>query len=384
MCTRRVPRAADLQPAGPPGPGRAAGQFDLVHDNQCFGRGLLGMMARRLARARHPAPPDHRGPRLDLAHARGWHAGCRCAAGTGSSACRCEVARRMPRIVTVSESSKRDIVAQMGIAARPARRRPDRRGPPPASGRCPTSPGYPGRIMTTASADVPLKGLVPLLEALAKLRTERPRPPGGRRPAPAGQPGGRDDRPPRPGRRRHLRLRVSATTGWSSSTPRRRWPWCPRSTRASRCRPSRPWPAACPSWPRPEGPCPRWSAPTARPACSCLPVIRAPWPGRMGRVLDDPALSARLSEAGRRRALGAFHLAGVRGGHRRALPLGDGAPRPMLTGSRADRARPRGRPATGCWISGAAPAAMPSKPCATAAASSPSTPTRPRSRTPPP
>ena len=27
--------------------------------------------------------------------------------------------------------------------------------------------------MTTASADVPLKGLVPLLEALAKVRTER-------------------------------------------------------------------------------------------------------------------------------------------------------------------------------------------------------------------
>jgi glycosyltransferase involved in cell wall biosynthesis len=32
----------------------------------------------------------------------------------------------------------------------------------------------PGRLMTTASADVPLKGLVPLLEALAKVRTERP------------------------------------------------------------------------------------------------------------------------------------------------------------------------------------------------------------------
>jgi len=31
-----------------------------------------------------------------------------------------------------------------------------------------------GRIMTTASADVPLKGLVYLLEALAKLRTEEP------------------------------------------------------------------------------------------------------------------------------------------------------------------------------------------------------------------
>jgi glycosyltransferase involved in cell wall biosynthesis len=31
----------------------------------------------------------------------------------------------------------------------------------------------PGRMMTTASADVPMKGLVPLLEALAKVRTER-------------------------------------------------------------------------------------------------------------------------------------------------------------------------------------------------------------------
>ncbi|HLH46090.1 MAG TPA: glycosyltransferase, partial [Acidimicrobiales bacterium] len=38
----------------------------------------------------------------------------------------------------------------------------------------PGARAVPGRIMTTASADVPLKGLVPLLEAVAKLRTERP------------------------------------------------------------------------------------------------------------------------------------------------------------------------------------------------------------------
>jgi glycosyltransferase involved in cell wall biosynthesis len=31
----------------------------------------------------------------------------------------------------------------------------------------------PGRIMTTASSDVPMKGLVPLLEALAKVKSER-------------------------------------------------------------------------------------------------------------------------------------------------------------------------------------------------------------------
>src|SRR5208337_2200426 len=31
----------------------------------------------------------------------------------------------------------------------------------------------PGRLMVTTSSDVPMKGLVPLLEAVAKLRTER-------------------------------------------------------------------------------------------------------------------------------------------------------------------------------------------------------------------
>ena len=41
------------------------------------------------------------------------------------------------------------------------------------SGRSPTSNAVPGRIITTASADVPLKGLVYLIEAVAKLRTER-------------------------------------------------------------------------------------------------------------------------------------------------------------------------------------------------------------------
>ena len=84
-----------------------------------------------------------------------------------------DVARRYPRIVTVSASSKRDIVEQMGIEADrlavvPIGADQDRFRPRPEVAR------VPGRIMTTASADVPLKGLVPLLEAVAKLRTERP------------------------------------------------------------------------------------------------------------------------------------------------------------------------------------------------------------------
>jgi glycosyltransferase involved in cell wall biosynthesis len=83
------------------------------------------------------------------------------------------VARQVPRIITVSSSSKRDIVEQYGIRSEQLavvpigvdhthfRPRPD-------------VPRVPGRIMTTASADVPFKGLLPLVEALAKLRTERP------------------------------------------------------------------------------------------------------------------------------------------------------------------------------------------------------------------
>jgi glycosyltransferase involved in cell wall biosynthesis len=83
------------------------------------------------------------------------------------------VARKLPRILTVSSSSRRDIVEQMGVA-------PERVAVVPIGADhelfrpLPHVARVAGRIMTTASADVPLKGLVYLLEALAKLRTEEP------------------------------------------------------------------------------------------------------------------------------------------------------------------------------------------------------------------
>jgi glycosyltransferase involved in cell wall biosynthesis len=83
-----------------------------------------------------------------------------------------KVAREIPRVVTVSESSKRDIVAQMGVRA-------DRLHIVPVGvdpqifHPMPRVPRRPGRLMTTTSSDVPMKGLVPLLEAVAKVRTER-------------------------------------------------------------------------------------------------------------------------------------------------------------------------------------------------------------------
>jgi glycosyltransferase involved in cell wall biosynthesis len=147
-------------------------EFDLIHDNQCLGTGLLGMMDDgfpMVATLHHPITVDRD---LDMEHAtspwkratlRRWYAFLEM---------QMKVARRIPRLITVSESSRRDIVAQMGVPADRLHIVPvgvDQQSFRPL----PDVERIRGRIMTTASADVPMKGLVPLLEALAKLRVER-------------------------------------------------------------------------------------------------------------------------------------------------------------------------------------------------------------------
>ena len=149
------------------------GDFDLVHDNQCLGWGLLTMMDRDawpvLATLHHPITVDRD---LDLAHARGPWRRLTLRRWYGFLDMQMAVARRIPRLLTVSESSRRDILEQMGVAAHQLHVVPV--GVDPAVFRpTPSLRRVPGRIMTTASADVPMKGLVHLLEALAKVRTER-------------------------------------------------------------------------------------------------------------------------------------------------------------------------------------------------------------------
>jgi glycosyltransferase involved in cell wall biosynthesis len=149
------------------------GQFDVVHDNQTFGTGLLGVMQDGwplLGTCHHPITVDRA---LDLEHAKTLRRKVTLRRWYGFVRMQKRVARRIPRILTVSSSSKRDIVDQYGIepeqlAVVPIgvdhlRFRPH-----------PEVPKVPGRIMTTASADVPFKGLLPLVEAVAKVRTERP------------------------------------------------------------------------------------------------------------------------------------------------------------------------------------------------------------------
>jgi glycosyltransferase involved in cell wall biosynthesis len=82
------------------------------------------------------------------------------------------VARALPAVMTVSESSRRDVASQMQV-------KPERMTVVPVGvdhtvfrPHDDVTPER-GRIMVTSSSDVPMKGLVPLLEAVAKLRTER-------------------------------------------------------------------------------------------------------------------------------------------------------------------------------------------------------------------
>lgn len=148
-------------------------EFDLVHDNQCLGRGLLGLMRDGwplLATIHHPITVDRD---LELAHAASWHRRLSLRRWYGFIRMQKRTARHVPCLVTVSQSSRHDLAHHLGV-------RPERTAVVPVGvdhNRFRPLPGArraPDRLITTASADVPLKGLVPLLEALAKLRTERP------------------------------------------------------------------------------------------------------------------------------------------------------------------------------------------------------------------
>ena len=147
------------------------GEFDIVHDNQGLGYGMLGV--RRIGlplvtSIHHPITVDRR---LDMA-GRGWLERLNKARWYGFVRMQGRVARRVGPLITVSESSKDDIcrdfgvyrdnvqIVPLGVDTRLFRPRPDR-------------PRVKGRIVTVTSADLPLKGLSTLLRAVAKLATER-------------------------------------------------------------------------------------------------------------------------------------------------------------------------------------------------------------------
>ena len=149
-----------------------SGEFDVVHDNQCLGYGLLEIETFGfpvIATIHHPCSIDRD---LAVAAADGWKRKLSLRRWYSFTRMQARVARRLERVITVSEAAREDVVREFGVAS--------------SSIACihngvdtdlfrplPEVAKVPGRVVTTSSSDLPLKGLVFLIEALAKLRTER-------------------------------------------------------------------------------------------------------------------------------------------------------------------------------------------------------------------
>jgi glycosyltransferase involved in cell wall biosynthesis len=147
--------------------------FDIVHDNQCLGSGLLGLQKAGLpilGTIHHPITVDRE---IDMASAPNRRKRFGANRFYAFTKMQSRVAQQLPRIMTVSENSFGDIVRGHGVD--PDKMRVVNVGVDPELFRpLPEIRRIPGRLMTTSSSDVPMKGLVHLLEAVAKLRTERP------------------------------------------------------------------------------------------------------------------------------------------------------------------------------------------------------------------
>jgi glycosyltransferase involved in cell wall biosynthesis len=150
---------------------RRCADFDVVHDNQTLGYGMLSLAKAGLpliATVHHPVSVDRV---VEIANApnlrqrlgkRRWYTFTRMQG---------RVARRMSSLVTVSTNSAADIVRDFKVVPELMRVVPI--GVDTLTFRPPAAPRVPGRIVAVSSSDSPIKGVKVLLEAVAKLRTGR-------------------------------------------------------------------------------------------------------------------------------------------------------------------------------------------------------------------
>ena len=147
--------------------------YDLIHDNQSLSTGMLQIQDMGLplvTTVHHPITSDLR---IALSAARNWHERLLIKRWHSFLIMQTKVVRQLHNIVTVSDCSRQDIAADFGI-------QPsgidivyngidtDEFMPLPDIERQPL------RLMATASADAPLKGLRYLLRAYAKLLEQYP------------------------------------------------------------------------------------------------------------------------------------------------------------------------------------------------------------------
>jgi glycosyltransferase involved in cell wall biosynthesis len=146
--------------------------FDIIHDNQCIGTGIMSLHKDGwplLETLHHPITVDRS---IALDHAEGMWKRYTTRRWFGFLRMQVRTVKRLPAVLTVSHNSKKDINAQMKVPL-------ERLTVVPVGVDHTVFKPYDdvvkkkGRLMVTTSSDVPMKGLVPLLEAVAKLRTER-------------------------------------------------------------------------------------------------------------------------------------------------------------------------------------------------------------------
>ncbi|BDY27934.1 MULTISPECIES: glycosyltransferase family 4 protein [Mycolicibacterium] len=143
--------------------------FDVVHDNQSLGTGLLRIEKLGLpvvATVHHPITRDRV---VEVAAAKWWRKPL-VRRWYGFAEMQKRVARRIPELLTVSSSSAADIADDFRVS-------PDQLHVVPLGVNTelfkPAEHRVSGRIIAIASADVPLKGISHLLHAVARLRVER-------------------------------------------------------------------------------------------------------------------------------------------------------------------------------------------------------------------
>jgi glycosyltransferase involved in cell wall biosynthesis len=146
-------------------------EYDVVHDNQSLGYGLLALGQAGLplvTTVHHPITVDRR---LEIAAADSLVRKASLQRWYGFTRMQARVARRMQTVLTVSQNSADDIVRDFGVRRESVRIVPvgvdtDTFAPTDV-------PRVAGRIVAVSSSDSPMKGGLVLLEALAKLATGR-------------------------------------------------------------------------------------------------------------------------------------------------------------------------------------------------------------------
>ncbi|MGJ3509224.1 glycosyltransferase family 4 protein [Enemella sp. A6] len=150
---------------------RRASEFDIVHDNQSLGTGLLELVDHGVPLAATIHHPITRDRRVELAAAPWWKKPS-VARWYSFVSMQAKVARRIPILIGVSRVSVDDTINDFGL--RPEQFRVVPLGADISVFHPDAAPRrVSGRIVCVASADNPLKGVDHLLDAVAKLRVER-------------------------------------------------------------------------------------------------------------------------------------------------------------------------------------------------------------------